>query len=152
MSDLVSLIRILSKDGLSDLIPKKENDISFANYFLENINTTGKKITIYNKLLYLYDSKNYSFIYSNLGPYSPDITDEIIELRKFIPMNEKVLNGSNNYDNIKNFLSDFKKSVREINEKITFDLLIELSIYKWLRRHESEKTKINSKYFFVENY
>lgn len=126
MSDLVSLLKCLSEQGFLDFVEKKKDYEPFSIYVLENI-STGKKITIYNKLLYLYQTNDYSFIYSNLGPYSPDITEEIIELRKWIPKNERVLNSADNYESMNDFLTSLKESA----EELTFDKLIELSINKW---------------------
>jgi len=132
MSDLVSLIKCLSEQGLGELVPIKEENQLFPDYVMENISITGKKITVYNKLLYLYQSRDYSFVYSSLGPYSPKITEEIRALRKWIPVNEKVLNSADNYEDVSNFLTEFKKS---IGEEITFDLLLELSIHEWNERN-----------------
>jgi hypothetical protein len=134
MSDLILLLKSLSKQGLDEYISKQQKEESFPEYVINNINTTGKKITLYNKLLYLYNSKDYSFIFSNLGPYSPDITDEIIELKRLVPKNPLVLKTNGEYFPIMDFLSELKINCEKSGKKIDFDGLIDLSIDEWLKR------------------
>jgi uncharacterized protein YwgA len=119
-----------------DLVPKKAEGESFSEYVMENISTTGKKVTIYNKLLYLYNSNDYSFSYSNLGPYSLDITNEILKLKRMIPENKKALKRAFNYEEMSRFLSNLKESVMESGEILDFDKIIELSITAWHERHD----------------
>jgi uncharacterized protein YwgA len=143
MSNLILLLKCLSEEGLCDLIQKKEENESFQEYVIENIRedkkNTGRNIIIYNKLLFLYDSSDCRYFYSNFGPYSPETTEEIIELRNILPKNKKLLSNYLGYSKISEFLKELKKSAKEL----TFENLVELACYKWIKNYKPELIETN---------